>query len=142
MAIQTQIDRSIIWVAGTFRRSRLSSLPLPRPPYHHGLRSTSSAAGFLNMITVQHTQIRCCRVVYFGVALAAAEPQSSVNSSVPNRFRDSEQGPEDEDDDDPSVPGMVVGEEETACAVHKALVIAQGEAFGANSRTGVETATE
>ncbi|KAF7291108.1 hypothetical protein MIND_01253900 [Mycena indigotica] len=27
------------------------------------LGSTSSAAGFLNMITVQHTQIRCCTVV-------------------------------------------------------------------------------
>ncbi|KAJ7159986.1 hypothetical protein C8R43DRAFT_1064058 [Mycena crocata] len=32
-------------------------------PWFLLLGSTSSAAGFLNMITVQHTQIRCCRVV-------------------------------------------------------------------------------
>jgi hypothetical protein len=78
----------------------------------------------------------------FGVALAAAEPQSSVNSAVPDRFRDSEQGPEDEDDDNRGVPGMVVGEEEDASAVHKALVSALGEAVAADVRTGVETATE
>ncbi|KAJ7078446.1 hypothetical protein B0H15DRAFT_537405 [Mycena belliarum] len=32
-------------------------------PWFLLLGSTSAAAGFLNMITVQHTQIRCCRVV-------------------------------------------------------------------------------
>ncbi|KAJ7058561.1 hypothetical protein C8F01DRAFT_1148560 [Mycena amicta] len=32
-------------------------------PWFLLLGSTSSAAGFLNMVTVQHTQIRCCRVV-------------------------------------------------------------------------------
>ncbi|KAJ7186578.1 hypothetical protein C8R46DRAFT_1273255 [Mycena filopes] len=32
-------------------------------PWFLLLGSTSSAAGFLNMITVQHTQLRCCRVV-------------------------------------------------------------------------------
>ncbi|KAJ7641291.1 hypothetical protein FB45DRAFT_825431 [Roridomyces roridus] len=31
-------------------------------PWFLLLGSTSSAAGFLNMMTVQHTQIRCCRV--------------------------------------------------------------------------------
>ncbi|KAJ7906596.1 hypothetical protein B0H13DRAFT_1716233 [Mycena leptocephala] len=32
-------------------------------PWFLLLGSTSSAAGFLNLVTVQHTQIRCCRVV-------------------------------------------------------------------------------
>ncbi|KAJ6472680.1 hypothetical protein C8R47DRAFT_1145859 [Mycena vitilis] len=32
-------------------------------PWFLLLGSTSSAAGFLNLVTVQHTQIRCCRVM-------------------------------------------------------------------------------
>ncbi|KAJ7769345.1 hypothetical protein B0H16DRAFT_1517515 [Mycena metata] len=40
-------------------------------PWFLLLGSTSSAAGFLNMITVQHTQIRCCRVVSFASCVEA-----------------------------------------------------------------------
>ncbi|KAJ7112956.1 hypothetical protein C8R44DRAFT_796990 [Mycena epipterygia] len=84
---------------------------------------------------------RRLRVDDFGAPL---EPSSSASQNVyrdaeaPNAYRGA--GEEEEEEEEEGVPGMVVGEEEDASAVRRALESALGEAVAGDVREGAEAA--